>query len=79
MNINVVIVTEEMLETIKCKHYGGGNELKVGDKIIYGLTINYANIYGTPPQEIKEGEPISLSLNSFVCKGGLIHQLYKQV
>ena len=72
-------VTEELLEKTKTRHYGGGNELKVGDKVTWGMTINYANLYGTPPQEIKQTDPASLTLNMFVIKDSLLYQLYKQV
>jgi hypothetical protein len=72
-------VTEEFLSKTEKKHYGGGSELKVGDTIVWGFNINYANLYGKPPQEIRKDDPISLTLNSFVCKDGLIHELYKQV
>ena len=72
-------VTEEFLSKTEKKHYNGGSELKVGDTIVWGFNINYANLYGIPPQEIRKDDPISLRLNSFVCKGGFIHELYKQV
>ena len=72
-------VTEELLANIESKYYRGGSELKVGDTIVWGFNINYANLYGKPPQEIRKDDPISLTLNSFVCKDGLIYQLYKQI
>lgn len=72
-------VTEELLQKTTTRHYGGGNELKVGDKVAWGMTINYANLYGTPPQEIKQTDPKSFTLNMFVIKDSLLYQLYKQV
>jgi hypothetical protein len=72
-------VTEELLANIESKYYRGGSELKVGDTIIWGFNINYVSIYGKQPQEIRKNDPVSLTLNSFVCKDGLIYQLYKQV
>jgi hypothetical protein len=81
MNKEIIFteVTEEMLVNIENKYYRGGSELEVGDTILWGFNINYANIYGKQPQEIKKDDPVSLTLNSFVCKDGLIYQLYKQV
>jgi hypothetical protein len=72
-------VTKEFLSSTEKKHYNGGSELKVGDMVAWGLNVNYANIYGKQPQEIKKDDPVSLTLNSFVCKDGLLYQLYKQI
>jgi len=69
-------VTEEKLNAMTCKHYGAGKELQIDDMICSGFTINYANLYGTPPSEYRSDE-ISLSLKMFVEKDGMLYELYK--
>jgi hypothetical protein len=34
------LVTEEMLEQIKNKTYHNGDEIKVGDKLLFGMTLH---------------------------------------
>jgi len=68
-------ITEKHLNNFKCRYYGGGNELKVGDVVYNGFTVNYANINGTPPSKHNPNE-ISLSLKMFVEKNGFLYELY---
>ena len=71
-------ITEEELKNMPCKWYGAGHELRVGDKICDGFTINYANLNGTPPSEYRPNE-ISLSLKMFVEIDGILYELYKKI
>jgi hypothetical protein len=71
-------ITEEELNNISCKWYGAGHELKVGDKVRDGFTINYANLNGTPSSEYNPKE-ISLSLKLFVEIDGILYELYKKL
>jgi len=70
-------VTKDKLHHMTCKWYGVGKELQVDDNICSGFTINYANIYGTPPSE-HNLDNISLSLKMFVEKDGMLYELYKK-
>jgi hypothetical protein len=72
-------VTEESLLKMKNKWYGGGKELKVGDKIIFGFTNNYANVNGTPPSTVLENN-VSMTLNVFVLdeNQNMLIQLYSK-
>ena len=78
---NFTIITDENILNFKDKYYSSGKEIKVGDKIIFGFTINYANVYGKQPTELTKYdlETLSLTLNSFVLpkEENLIYQLYK--
>lgn len=71
-------INETNYETFKNYRYGGGSELKIGDKIISGFIVMYANLYGIPPTEL-QAHDVGLSLQMFVLneKDGLVYQLYK--
>ena len=70
-------VTKKLLRNTKQKFYGGGKELQVGDKIIFGFTTMYANLYGTPPSSVITSPPLFLA--SFVLPKNetMLYQLYK--
>jgi len=72
------IVTDEYLQAKELKYYGGGTPIKVGDKIFFGFTNNYASTLGKQPDAIPENDPVSLSMNSFIIKNGFVYQLYKR-
>jgi hypothetical protein len=78
MGLKSFIVTEEYLEKQELKYYGGGTLIKVGDKILFGFTNNYASTIGKQPDAISENDPVSLTMNSFVIKDGFVYQLYKR-
>lgn len=71
-------VTTKQLSKIKCKHYKGGKELKVGDTICYANVICYANLNGTPPS-ICDPNNVHTALLPFVLDNetGMLHQLYQ--
>jgi hypothetical protein len=80
MNKYFIEVTEELLNKTKLRFYGGGNELKIGDKLISGYTLLYANLYGIPPSKYRLSD-VSLSLQLFVLnkKDNMIYQLYEKI
>ncbi len=62
------LVTEEMLKNIKIKTYKNGNEIKIGDKVLYALLtdmseeqIKAKTYFSDIPMERKE-EPHEISL-----------------
>ena len=61
-----VEVIQGYLDSTKIKYYGGGNELKVGDKIYWGYTTTY------------DSNSITMNFTSFTSKGGMLYQLYKK-
>lgn len=69
------IVTKKLLQKMKNRYYGGGNELKEGDKIIGGFVNTYANLHGVPPSHYRP-EEISLAMKTFVLKDQMIYELY---
>lgn len=77
---NFFEVTEILLKKIKPRFYGGGNQLKVGDKVITGYINMYSNVYGTPPSKFIP-EEVGLSLQLFVLneKDDKIYQLYEKI
>jgi hypothetical protein len=70
------VVTEEYLSKTKQKSYASGKELKVGDKIIFGYTMRYANLNATPPQAFSKND-IHMALLTFVCVDNILYQLYE--
>jgi hypothetical protein len=73
-------VTEESLPNLKMRFYGGGNELKVGDKVIGGYTIMYGSFFGHPPSKIRVSD-VALALQLFVLneEEGMLYQLYEKI
>ena len=63
MNSAFKKVTEELLSKTTTRYYGGGNELKVGDKVIFGFTNSSED---------------TMTLSMFVLSGELLYQLYKK-
>lgn len=74
------IVNDKIFKSLKCRWYGAGNEIKIGDKIIPGLTLNYANLYGMPSTKVKRNDlnNVSLALHLFVFdeETNMAYQLY---
>jgi hypothetical protein len=69
-------ITEKKLNTMTCKWYGSGKQLKINDEICSGFTINYTNLNGIHPSDFNSNE-ISLSLKMFVKKDNVLYELYK--
>ncbi len=67
---NDVVVTEEILDKIKIKKYKNGDDVKVGDKVLYALLTDMseemikARLYSSdaPMERSQEPQPISLEL-----------------
>lgn len=72
------IVTKENLSNLKNKYYGNGNELKEGDKIIFGFVNMYVNLKGIPPNSYRTDE-VHLAMKNFVLKDKLIYELYNKI
>lgn len=73
------IVTENNLKSIKARYYGGGQEIKIGDKICYGYIMTYANLNGVPTTKFNPDKDwMSMVMVSFVLdkKTGMLFQLY---
>lgn len=78
---NVFITIDETnIQSMNNKFYSCGKEIKIGDKIIPGMTINYSNIYGIQPERLSELEASSMSLHFFVLPKNetFIYQLYNK-
>lgn len=73
-------INEDNFDEFRDYWYGGGNKLKFGDKIVFGYTINYANLYGIPPARVHKCDA-GLSLQIFVLNeiDNMIYQLYKLI
>lgn len=64
------IVTEEVIEKLKVKTYKNGDEIKVGDKVLYALLTDMSeemikakgNWSDMPMERTQEPNPISLEL-----------------
>ena len=65
-NTTFETVTEELLPKTTLRYYAGGKELKVGDRVIFGITDT---------SSLKENG-FSMTLDMFVLDGKLIYQLY---
>ncbi len=78
MKKKIKIIDENSFENFTDYRYGGGVKLELGDEIISGYTIMYANLYGHPPSNINPND-VGLSLQMFVLNknDGMIYQLYK--
>ncbi len=73
-------VTKDTLKNTKQRFYTGGKELKVGDQIIFGFNIMYANLNRTPPSKLRKFDlPPPLSLTAFVLPKNeiMLYQLYE--
>lgn len=70
-------VTKKSLEAMTLTLYGGGKEVKVGDKIIFALTNDHASMNGTPRFNYQDIP--TQSLVAFVLPKGekIMYQLYK--
>ena len=75
--IEFKIVTKSFLKTLKNKRYGGGYELKIGDKITFGLNRCFSNLCGIPSQ-VRPNETPGFYLTIFVlCEAnGFLYELY---
>lgn len=74
------VVTQEILEKMSLKFYGGGKELKVGDLIISGCTIIFASLSGkSQTAYYYHDEANNLNFNIFVWDNerNTLFQLYK--
>lgn len=67
-------ITKKRLAQMKCKNYGAGMTVKIGDKICCGFVVNYSNLNGRSSS--LDYNDVSLSLKMFVKKDGVLYELY---
>jgi len=72
-------ITKSNINSFNLRYYGGGKEIKIGDKIIFGFVISYANINGIIPTKV-DLIPPPLTMIEFVLPKNemMIYQLYKK-
>lgn len=70
------IISEEDLNNISCKYYGGGHELKAGDKIYIGYVINYSRLDNRGPIGQYDPNEIYSSMKLFVEYNNALYELY---
>lgn len=72
-------VTRKIFKTAALRFYGGGREINIGDKIVFGFTNTYAS-WGIPPVSFRD-DNICLALISFVIpkNSDKMYQLYKKM
>lgn len=70
------LVTKKLLKTMTIRWYGGGKEIKVGDKIIYGYGNCYSSVYGYPNTTLRRVPPLYLTPFVLPKDDTMIYQLY---
>jgi hypothetical protein len=58
-------------------YYGGGRQIQVGDKVIFGYINMYSNLRGIPTTTFNNHDEIGLSFQMFVFNGDEIYQTYR--
>lgn len=73
-------ITKSNINSITLRYYGGGKEIKIGDKIIFGFVIPYANLNGNVPTKVESNSPLALTMIEFVLPKNemMLYQLYKK-
>jgi hypothetical protein len=72
-------ITKSNIDKQTLRYYSGGKEIKIGDKIIFGFVIPYANINGIIPTKV-DSIPPPLTMIEFVLPKNeiMLYQLYKK-